>query len=195
LDVAESIWAEVDGRVDTIYENIDYRGKLTSQNHEKRFKVLYPESGTNLTGCMIDMEAISEESELPIQAFLASSTIFYYDTDSEDEAHYLSAILNSNTINDNIKNLQSRGDFGARHIHKVPWEFPTPMYDDSDRDHRRLAQLGEECREKAESALSDAEKQYKATWKIREVVRDSLKEEIEEIDGIVDQLLQTEQKD
>ncbi len=191
LRQAEDVWATVDSRIDTIYENINYRNKINRQNPRRRYKVLYPEVGTNLSGCVVDTQTFGEHTDLPVQGFIASSKTFFHETDNEDEAYYLSAILNSNRLNDNIKNLQSRGDFGERDIHKLPWEFAVPLYDESNPDHQRLSKMGRECEVKAAKALVDAEEQYKATWKIREVVRDALEEEMEELDAIVDELIQS----
>lgn len=189
LQQGESVWERVDTRIETIYENINYRNKINRQNPRRRFKVLYPEVGTNLSGCVVDTHTFGEETDLDIQGFIASSKTFFYESDDEDEAYYLSSILNSSRLNEDIKNLQSRGDFGERDIHKLPWEFAVPLYDASNSDHQRLSEMGRECEQKAAVALEEAEEQYKATWKIREVVREALEEELEEIDEIVERLL------
>ena len=192
LTQAEEVWAKTEGRVETVYDRLDYHSGITRQNPEMRYKVLYLSSGTNLAGCVIDTHIIGEDSRIQPQDLIADHKTYLYETDDADEAHYLSAIINSGILNESITNLQSRGEFGARDIHKLPFEFPVPRFDPDNEDHMRLAELGRECEEEAKDALSDAEDQYKATWRIREVVRDALEEELAEIDEIVERLFEAE---
>ena len=57
-----------------------------------------------------------------------------------DEAYYLSAILNSPTLSRNIKLIKS-----SRHIHKRPFLFPIPFYDETNKLHNLLAKKAMEC--------------------------------------------------
>jgi hypothetical protein len=71
----------------------------------------------------------------------ADHTTYYYNTDIEEEAHYLCVIHNSRTIDNMIKPIQARGTFGGlRHIHKIPLSYPIPKYDPDIRYHRELAE-------------------------------------------------------
>jgi len=193
LDQANEEW---DGRSsrETVTEQFDYqlgsRVGVSGQNPNAQYKVLYPTSGTNLVGCVVNTDDVIEsDSDLEMNDLIVDHKAYFYETDSEDEAYYISAILNSNVLNDMIKNLQSRGDFGERDIYRIPFEFPVPEFDASNPDHARLAELGKEGEVEAQDALGAAEDQYKATWKIREVIRESLQNEIEEIDEIIQRLI------
>jgi len=53
---------------------------------------------------------------------------YYYETDTENEAYYLSCLLNSPLIDEDLKDMQARGLFGPRHIHKKVLEFPFPKF-------------------------------------------------------------------
>ena len=192
LESAQEVWNKTDGRVDTLEDQLNYRQKLTRQDPETQYRVLYLASGTNLAGCVVTTERLNEDSPITVQDVVVDHKSYLYETNDRDEAYYLSAVINSGVLNDSITNLQSRGEFGARDIHKLPFEFPVPSFDPNNEDHMRLTQLGQECEEKAKGALSEAEDQYKATWRIREVVRDALKEELAEIDEIVERLFKTE---
>lgn len=192
LEDAEEVWQRTDSSVDDLMENLDYRNKLTRQDPSIKYRVLYLHSGTNLAGCVVTTEKVNKQSDISVQNVAVDAKTYCYETDDADEAYYLSAVINSNVLNESIKNLQSRGEFGARDIHKLPFEFPVPQFDHNDVDHMRLCELGRECEEKAKDALSDAEEQYKATWRIREVVRDALSEELAEIDEIVERLFESE---
>ncbi|WP_139269358.1 hypothetical protein [Pseudomonas aeruginosa] len=54
--------------------------------------------------------------------------------ESEDEALYLVGLLNSDAVNEIIKEFQPRGQFGARHVHTLPIGV-TPEYNPSDAAH------------------------------------------------------------
>jgi type I restriction-modification system DNA methylase subunit len=192
LENAREVWNKTDGRVDSLEDQLNYRQKLTRQNPNARYRVLYLASGTNLAGCVVTAEELNKDSPIPVQDVVVDHKTYFYETNDGDEAYYLSAVINSGVLNDSIENLQSRGEFGARDIHKLPFEFPVPQFNPDNEDHMRLAELGRECEEEAEDALSDAEDQYKATWRIREVVRDALEDELAEIDEIVDRLFEAE---
>ncbi|MFN3621393.1 MAG: Eco57I restriction-modification methylase domain-containing protein, partial [Nitrososphaerales archaeon] len=70
---------------------LDYRGKLSSQNPNKRYVVLYNASGTNLTSCVIDKQSLPAfrvlKAEIIPKGFVAESKTYYYETDDEMEAH------------------------------------------------------------------------------------------------------------
>ena len=54
---------------------------------------------------------------------MADATDYYYHASSEDEAYYFIAVLNSKILDQLLKPLQTRGLWGARHIHKKPLEI------------------------------------------------------------------------
>jgi SAM-dependent methyltransferase len=188
---AERVYSRTEGQVDSLSEWIDYMNKISRQDPNKRFKVIYPTSATNIASCVVDTEELCGELDLRAERFVADMKTLYYETDDKNEAYYLSAILNSNKINDLIKNLQTRGDFGPRDIVKAPFEFPIPLYDRTEESHRELVRLGKKSEKEGEKALAEAERNYKAVWKIRELVKEALDEELKSIDEIVERLLQT----
>ncbi len=57
-------------------------------------------------------------------------------------------MLNSNVLNELVKPLQAKGQFGERHFHKKPLEFPIPRFDPGDPIHRELSDLGKQARNK-----------------------------------------------
>jgi hypothetical protein len=61
---------------------------------------------------------------------------------SLDEANYLSAVLNSETLLKIIQPLQARGEHNPRHFDKYVWQAPIPLYDESNALHQRLANHG-----------------------------------------------------
>jgi hypothetical protein len=133
-----------------VYEWLNYQNKLTKQNPNLKYKVVYLTSGTNLAATVVVDEPYEIEARggrVRVNGVVIGHTLYLFQTSNVDEAHYLTAILNSNILNDLIKPMQARGSFGERHIVKKPLEFPIPRYDFNNQVHRRLSELGKEARE------------------------------------------------
>ena len=111
--------------IDSLFLNLNYWNKLTKQVKNKQYIVVYNASGSHLKSAVID----NEEHEIVI-----CSENYYFSTNSLNEAHYLSAIFNSPVLSKNIKLIKS-----SRHIHKRPFSFPIPIYDNNNDTHRKLA--------------------------------------------------------
>jgi hypothetical protein len=175
---------------DNISEQLNYRNKVTRQNPNIRYKVLFLGKGKYMSGCVIDMESdVSGDLPLGVNGFIADTATYYYETDSTDEAYYLSAFFNSPLLDEMKRNLQSKGDFGERDIHKAPLEFPIPEFNPEDRYHQRLADLARKGERQANNLLPEIEEQYSGLGWIRRSMRDDLSDVREEIDKIVEELL------
>ena len=97
----------------------------------KAFLIVYNASGSNLKAAVINNED---------QQLIVGSENYYYSTDSEEEAYYLSAILNAPNLSKMVKQIKS-----SRHIHKRPFLFPIPIYDENNSIHKILAKKGKSC--------------------------------------------------
>ncbi len=193
LEKAQAEWKERRGekaeRLD-VQEWLDYRKKLSSQKRAE-YKVLYPASATYLCSCMVEDKPIRFEVEgqsLETQGFVVESKAYYYDTDDEKEAYYLAAVLNSPIVDELLKPMQSRGLWGPRDIHKKVLEIPIPQYNSSNENHKALSQLGEQCTKKVEQLLPQLTKS-RSIGHTRRLIKAELKEELEQIDEIVRQIL------
>ncbi len=111
--------------IDTLYLNLNYWNKLTKQAKNKQYIVVYNASGSRLKSAVIDNEELG---------IVICSENYYFSTNSLNEAHYLCAIFNSPVLSKNIKLIKS-----SRHIHKRPFSFPIPLYDNDNDIHRKLA--------------------------------------------------------
>jgi len=153
LEEVEGAWARVrtERQKDTsVYEWLNYQNKLTKQNPNLRYKVVYLANGTNLAATVVVDEPYEVEvkgGRVRVNGIIIENTLFLYQTDNVNEAHYLTAVLNSSILNELVKPMQARGGFGERHFHKKPLEFPIPKYDPNNPIHRRLSELGREARE------------------------------------------------
>jgi hypothetical protein len=153
LEVVEREWARVRTerqRGTSVYEWLNYQNKLTKQNPNLKYKVVYLTSGTNLAATVVVDEPNEIEARggrVRVNGVVIGHTLYLFQTNNVDEAHYLTAILNSNILNDLIKPMQARGSFGERHIVKKPLEFSIPRYESNNPMHRRLSELGRKARE------------------------------------------------
>ena len=111
--------------IDTLYLNLNYWNKLTKQAKNKQYIVVYNASGSRLKSAVVDSEELG---------IVICSENYYFSTNSLNEAHYLCAIFNSPVLSKNIKLIKS-----SRHIHKRPFSFPIPLYDNDNDIHRKLA--------------------------------------------------------
>jgi len=191
----ESIWSEKRGekaKAASVYEWLDYQGKLTTQDPSKKFKVLYNTSGTYLVSCVAKNEHKTLKvngASIRLNGLIADCTTFWYETDDEDEAHYMSAVLNAPRLDAAIKPMQAKGAFGERHIHKKPLEFPIPLYDPDNPTHGKLVELSKECHRKVGAVLPVLAQKYGSVGKIRSEIKKELRDEIEQIDRLAKQVL------
>jgi hypothetical protein len=134
--------------------------------------------------CVVDKQNLNpifvDKIAIKPRGFVADTETMYYETDDEDEAHYLCAILNSAVINNAVKPYRSERDIVRR-----PFMIPIPKFDLNNPIRKELAELSKTCHKK----LSTLEFTKKSTKSIRDYIRALIKEEIEQIDRLVSQLL------
>jgi len=177
----------------TALEWIDYGGKLSKQNSQTKYRVIYNTSGTNLAAAVIKNEEIDFEIEgqhVRARGFLMESVTYGCETANKEEAAYLVAFLNAPIVNNLVKPMQARGLWGPRHFHKKVLELPIPKFDAANPTHQRLADLGRECSAKVEQWLArGGAGNITSIGRLRSMVRAMLKEELAEIDMLVEQIL------
>jgi len=183
---AETIWnkmREEKASRQTLVQWLDYQGKLTAQDLSQRHLVLYCKSGTNVSAAHFERRP----KALP---FIVDHTLYGAVFSDEDEADYVTAILNSETVNERIKPFQSTGLLGERDIHKKLLELPIPPYSSAFKDHQRLAELGAEAAATAaEVVKSPSFPAASSLARQRAAVRTALKDTLDEIDSLVRKLL------
>ena len=135
LSDAEEKWNEnsnkrADGTPNaTLSESIDHLSKLSKQFPVSSIRILYPASGTRLCACWIEDENV-----------LIDKNAYWCAASSVDEAAYVSAIINSQTALDRVKDLQPVGQRDPRHFDNLVWTLPIPEYDAEDQLHLDLAE-------------------------------------------------------
>jgi methylase of polypeptide subunit release factors len=200
LRKAEAKWLRHRKSQRGLLECLNWMGKLTSQHPIGVWKVVYNMSGTHICSCVIDANIASWEVEgLSVRGFVADKTTYWYETLDENEAYYLSAVLNSPIVDRTIKPFQTKGAFGAsrgrgeRDIMRRPFEvLPIPLYDANNEKHRRLAGLGRRCHAKVVNFVENADPQIfeQPIGKLRQQIRrELLPQELAEIDTLVKNIL------
>lgn len=203
LEQAEKAWFETakkdaDGNLNikSPYVRLDYpQRNLTRQTPTGKFKVLYTAATTFLTSCVVrpdDPLIIRvEKKDIQLKAFIAESKTYVLETDNEMEAYYLCAILNSKLVDEWIKPLQNKGDWGERDIHKRPLLLPFPSYDGTNPIHSSIVKISRDCRDKVFSNLDKTKS--KSIGRDRRVIRDLLKDEMEQLNELVTSIVEIRQ--
>jgi hypothetical protein len=171
---------------------IDYQHGLTRQSSELPCKVLYGRSGTNISAAVIStvsLRHLAQSHPIPTAGFIVDSTNHYGEFEEEQEANFVATILNSGTLDALIKPMQTRGLWGERDIYQLAWQLNIPQFDPADVTHQRLAALGRQCHERVAAIAPELAARNLTTARARAAVRDHLRAELAEIDGLVRGLL------
>ncbi len=184
----EELWnkhkTENNGKM-TSYNYLNWQSKLTDQNLNKRYLVLYTALGSNANSIVVDRQAF----DLP---FFVDYKAYVYATADLDEAYFLSCYFNSGVANEIIKPFQARGLFGERGIEKKILEIRFPQFKADNPLHARLAALGKTC---AERVADYIEREGLATTdysvgRVRTAIRNVvLASELREIDDVLRQVI------
>jgi len=199
LEKVEEIWEKVRGekakRI-SVYDWLDYQHKLTNQNPNAKYIVVYLRSATHLASCVVNNEFWKVKSNLKKPIIIEHELIKYY-TNNLNESFYLISILNSRILDNLLKPIQTKGFGGVpRHFQKKPLEFPIPKFNEDNEIHKQLSELGKKATKKAYKILPEIlkEKGYDEKLKkrgtlvptevanLRTAIREELREELEEID-------------
>jgi len=177
---------------------LNYRNKLTGQNPGAEYIVLYSRSATFLCAAALRAGPLSYkvgEQEIMLRRFIASDTTYAFETAERREADYLAALLNSPTIDALIKPMQARGLWGPRDIHKKVWELPISEFNPKEKAHLRLAEIAQACAERVKEMVPGLKVLFqnvrgpRAIGRARTAVREALKDELAEIDSLVQDVL------
>jgi SAM-dependent methyltransferase len=155
---------------------LDFQSKLSKQLPTPPLRVVYNTSGMHI--CC---------AKLHDRRALVSSDLYWASAQSEEEADYISGILNAPVTTELTRPVMSYGK-DERHIHKHVWELPIPMFDKSLSPHRRVAHLGASAEKLVESFKVDESLHFAAT---RRHIRDSIMATPEgrELNDIVGELI------
>jgi hypothetical protein len=117
LSDVERLWKQHGKDVRSFTEQLDFFGQLSGQLPIAPLRIAYSASGTNLAATVIRDPRATIDKKL-----------YWAPMHDQNEAHYLSAILNSETIRARAEKWQSMGQWGARDFDKVAFNLPIPKF-------------------------------------------------------------------
>jgi len=138
-----------DETINDFFARVDTdRKKLTTQHWKADTWVVFASAGGKLP-----CAAYVRGGQIPCSKTIVDQTLYWGVVQSEDEAIYIAALINSPAVIDVIVSHQPRGAFGERHIHKLAFDR-TPVFDPASPEH---------------AAVVDAARALLNQWAIRRV--------------------------
>ena len=121
-----------------LYKNLNFMGKLSNQLEylqdliagNDEIRVAYTTAGNPKAAIIRDNHAVIESKAYQLKCR------------TEDEAHYILAVMNSNELVASAGSFMSQGLWGNRDFHKHGWKVPIPRYEPTMPLHVRLSELG-----------------------------------------------------
>ena len=139
--------------INDLYDRLNYQKILTSQleylraitTEDGTVRVAYTQSGQPTAAIIRDRHAIVDR------------TLYQTECRSEDEAHYLLAILNSETLATEVKPFcPTNWAKKIRHFEKHGWKLPIPRYDPRNTLHSRLSKLGKTAEQECQDLIDQS---------------------------------------
>ncbi|TGN67326.1 hypothetical protein E4L95_05325 [Paracoccus liaowanqingii] len=177
LRQCEVLWDRHSARTMKFKARLDYQKGLSEQFPLPPLRLVYAASGVQVAAVLVrDQEAVIEHS------------LYWCTVASDDEGHYLAALLNSDNVRARIEHMQSRGEQGARHFDKLFFTLPIPRFDSGEVLHMRLAEAGQAAEMAAAQVPIEPETSFiTARTAIRAALRDDGTSAL--VDVLVDELL------
>jgi len=136
---------------ESLMDNLNRWSKLINKRQISKIKVVYNNSGSVVNAAVVQ------------GGFIVTGDLGFYSTDDLNEAYYLSAVLNSPLMTEQVKIKKS-----SRHIFKIPFEVPIKKFSNSDKNHLKLAELAKKAQKISKSVtISILEKKNNNVSKIK----------------------------
>ena len=132
---------------------IDYLHKLSSQLEWQQ------DSGTRPTRLVYTSAGQPTAALIQDNDVLVDYKLFWVACKNTEEANYLLAIINSDALQEAVRPLMSKGQFGARDLQKHLWKLPIPEFDPAQEAHLAIAEAGAMAAAAAGKNLAELRKQ------------------------------------
>lgn len=133
-NVFNEIIKEAKGKdVSALAKLLNVRNKLTQQSLADEEFLVVTGAGGGRVCCAFTPRGY------PTDRLIIDQTLYWTQVATEDEAVYLVGALNSEAVSDVIQEFQPKGEFGERHVHKLPFGV-TPPYDPTQASHQEVVQ-------------------------------------------------------
>ena len=116
-------------------------------------------------------------------------TLYVCFAETEREAHFVQAFLNSSYANLAIKGFQARGLFGPRHVSKKILDVPWPKFSENLPSHQQLTELSQQAAQQVQSILGNAQDLVldpRTLGRLRSSIRKELAPVMAQIDRLVE---------
>jgi hypothetical protein len=161
---------------ESLMDNLNRWAKLINKRQTSKIKVVYNNSGSVVNAAVVQGD------------FIVTGDLSFFSTDDLNEAYYLSAVLNSPLMTDQVKIKKS-----SRHIFKIPFEVPIKRFNNKDKDHLELAELAKKAQKISKSVtIGILEKNNNNVSKIK--IQKSLSTNLSLILKQIDDILNNELK-
>ena len=110
------------------FDRVNYRNKLNPQqfdNATREHHIVLAGAGGGFT-----CAAYTSMDSLDRSKTIIDQTLYWYIAKSENEALYITALLNSQALDSLISDFQPEGAMGRRHVHKLPYAVTPPFEPD-----------------------------------------------------------------
>lgn len=134
MERAEDIWQRTSAGRMTLSQRWNFHNGLANQIPTRCLRVVFSKSGQRPAACIVTDETA-----------IIDHVLYWADVAVGIEAHYLLAVLNSDTVRRRIVHLQARGEQGARHFDKLMFTLPIPLFDGRIQLHADLAAAAAEA--------------------------------------------------
>ena len=138
-----------------LISQLDYGSKLSAQLSpipDTPFRIVYSAAGRPTAAVMTGHEIVDVRL-----VWVPARTL--------EEANYLTAVINSRTLENLVEPLMTKGQFGARDLVKHLWRLPIPEYDESNDLHQEIAAAGASAAEAAKTVLAEVRAEREASGK------------------------------
>jgi hypothetical protein len=152
-------------------DNLNRWSKLINNRQTSKIKVVYNNSGSSVNSAVVQGD------------FLITGDLSFFSTKNLSEAYYLSAVLNSPLLTDQVQIKKS-----SRHIFKLPFEIPIKKFDETNKSHLTLAELARKAHKISESLTLELLKRNSnkiSKIKIQTVLNKNLAHILKQIDEIL----------
>lgn len=135
----ESAFAQIEAGMgmclaDFFVQKVNMRNKLDRQNFSVGdWLVLSNAGGTNPCAAYLPLSGVNRNH------ILVDQTLYWYIAQSENEALYITGMINSRALSEAIREYQPEGGFGARHIHTLPYKI-IPSFNEDDPIHAEIVE-------------------------------------------------------
>ena len=154
----------------SLMDNLNRWSKLINNRQTSKIKVVYNNSGSIVNSAVVQGD------------FLITGDLSFFSTDNISEAYYLSAILNSPLLTDQVQIKKS-----SRHIFKIPFEIPIKIFDETNKYHLKLVNLARKAHKISEFLTLEMFKRNSdniSKIKIQTVLNVKLAQILKQIDDI-----------